>query len=149
MNKFIDNLKDCPVCRQSLKNDKVLSNGAHLVNHFKENFERILNLKDRENDKNFKCTKCNQECPDSMALMLHFGLTHGEIERQISNDKKKRLSLKNIILKVDKMTGCKVCGMVYSDHMMGKPEIRKHLFAEHRFQDDILQKVTIFNPKNF
>ena len=72
VNKFIDNLKDCPICRQSLKNDKPLSNGAHLVNHFKDKFKDILNLRNNENPK-YKCPTCKQELSDSMALMLHYG----------------------------------------------------------------------------
>ena len=145
-------MKECPVCRQSLKNDKLLSNGTHLINHFKENFDKLLNLKNNENPLNV-CPTCKQQCSDSLELKLHFGLTHGEIEKQIVEAKKTRLSVKSIILKVDGMKSCKICDMVYSNHMMGKPEIRRHLLTEHRLQNDILQKVrTIFintKLKNF
>ena len=134
-------MKECPVCRQSLKNDKLLSNGTHLINHFKENFDKLLNLKNNENPLNV-CPTCKQQCSDSLELKLHFGLTHGEIEKQIVEAKKKRLSVKSIILKVDGMKSCKICDMIYSNHMMGKPEIRRHLLTEHRLQNDILQKVS-------
>ena len=33
-NKFIANLKECPVCEKSLENDKLLSKGFHFINHF-------------------------------------------------------------------------------------------------------------------
>merc|ERR1712228_583274 len=56
----------------------------------------------------------------------------------------------DISLKVDIMTSCKICGMIYSDHMMGKPEIRRHLLTEHGLQNDILQKAKEkgFNENN-
>ena len=53
-------------------------------------------------------------------------------------------SVKSIVLKVDSMPNCKICGLVYSNHMMGKPEIRRHLFTEHCLQNDILKKVNTF-----
>ena len=53
-------------------------------------------------------------------------------------------SVKSIVLKVDSMPNCKICGLVYSNRRMGKPEIRRHLFTEHCLQNDILKKVNTF-----
>ena len=82
-------------------------------------------------------------------LIILTGLTHGEIERQLFEAKKRKFSVKDIVLKVDSMTSCKICAMVYSDHMMGKPEIRRHLFTEHGLQNDILQKVQKQGRRNW
>ena len=53
-------------------------------------------------------------------------------------------SIKSIVLKIDSMPCCKICGLVYSNRRMGKPEIRRHLFTEHCLQNDILKKVNTF-----
>ena len=53
-------------------------------------------------------------------------------------------SVKSIVLNVDSMPNCKICGLVYSNRRMGKPEIRRHLFTEHCLQNDILKKVNTF-----
>ena len=50
----------------------------------------------------------------------------------------------NIVLKIDSMPSCKICGLVYSNQRMGKPEIRRHLLTEHCLQNDILKKVNTF-----
>jgi hypothetical protein len=53
-------------------------------------------------------------------------------------------SVKSIVLKVDSMPNCKICGLVYNNQRMGKPEIRRHLLTEHCLQNDILKKVNTF-----
>ena len=97
VNKFISNLKECPVCKQSLKNDKKpLLAGVHLVSHFNKELNQML-----PKEKPFKCPQCDQESPDSMSLMLHLGLDHDEFEKQVALYHKRKMTIKNIILKVD------------------------------------------------
>ncbi len=142
-NKFIEGISTCPICKQSLNKDKPLSPGLHFVGHFKKELMELL-----PSEAPFKCSKCELVSPDLMGLMLHVGLAHGEFERQIVWRQKKLLSLKNIVLNVDKQENCKVCGMIYSHHMMTFPLIRKHLFTH--FREDI-QKMFIVDSsgKNF
>ena len=97
----------------------------------------------------------NQGCGDNFnvksALLKEFNeklAAHGlefnsnNVDKLIQN--KKQSSVKSIVLKVDSMPNCKICGLVYSNQRMGKPEIRRHLFTEHCLQNDILKKVNTF-----
>ena len=63
---------------------------------------------------------------------------------EMSGEILQNLPVESIMLKVDGMPNCKICGLVYSNHRMGKPEIRRHLFTEHCLQNDILKKVNTF-----
>ena len=142
-NKFIENLKNCPVCQYKFNPDRTLSVGVHLVNHFKEALSNSLT----DDNKPFKCSECHHESSDKMAFMLHTGIVHGEIEKQIEIWLKKKYSLKNVVLKADAEKICRVCDMDYNVHMMGKPQIRTHLYTH--FREDILQMVIKNEQEDF
>lgn len=135
-NKFIENLKECPICKNPLNQDKPLSPGVHLIQHFHKELSEKL-----PKNPPFKCGACeDHKSPDLFSLMLHVGLAHGEFEKMLVNRQKKLLSLKNIILKVDVEKCCKVCDMDYSRHLMtSKTQIRTHLMTH--FRDDLLKMV--------
>ena len=70
---------------------------THLTLHFHKEFSQLL-----PQNAPFKCPHCREERVDQMALMLHFGLDHDELEKQVKNFKQKQYSIKNVSLKVDK-----------------------------------------------
>ena len=70
---------------------------THLTLHFQKEFSQLL-----PKTAPFKCPHCLEERVDQMALMLHFGLDHDELEKQVKNFKQKQYSIKNVSLKVDK-----------------------------------------------
>ena len=94
-------LQFCPLsnCKQQFRQnpEQHLPNMTHLTLHFHKEFSQLL-----PKTAPFKCPHCLEERVDQMALMLHFGLDHGELEKQVKNYKQKQYSIKNVSLKVDK-----------------------------------------------
>jgi hypothetical protein len=96
--KFLDTLDQCPVCKQPLKNGpKPFGKGLHLVQHFQK--ELCKDLKDKPP---YTCPHCPWSKDDLVETMLHVGLDHGEFEKQINLHRRKMMSVKNVVLKVDK-----------------------------------------------
>ena len=94
-------LQFCPLsnCKQQFRQnpEQHLPNMTHLTLHFHKEFSQLL-----PKTAPFKCPHCLEERVDQMTLMLHFGLDHGELEKQVKNYKQKQYSIKNVSLKVDK-----------------------------------------------
>ena len=134
--KFTRYLKECPICKDIFKKDSPLAPALHMINrHFGKDLEKIFSPEKSP----YKCPKCEFTDKDLMTAKLHLGLDHNELENLYLQWKRRKYSIKNIRLKVDKADNCVQCGMVYNEHQMGFPEIRKHLFTH--FGEDINKTV--------
>ena len=95
-SSYVDQLKECPVCKQSFKNVKCLNRGIHLNGHF---FKELNH--DLPQESPWMCPVCNEERMDQNALLLHYGLDHSELEKHIKNFVAKKYSVKSIRLDAD------------------------------------------------
>ena len=95
-SSYVDQLKECPVCKQTFKNLKCLNRGIHLIGHFFKDLNH-----DIPQESPWKCPVCNEERLDQNALILHYSLDHGELEKHIKNYVAKKYSVKNIRLEAD------------------------------------------------